>query len=210
MVFKRNQIVVLSLVLVILVAGYLQYTYKKGSSANSASRLGEAVYVDNGTKANADNASGNVDTLAQNVSANLDKGTSETSKAPDKGKSSEASKTASDFFASAKLDKDMSRSKSADSLKAIAEDETASKEVRDSANEQRMKLIQTAEKEARIESLIKEKSFEDVVVLFADDGSIDIVVKTQQLSASQTTQIADIASRQAKVSMDQIHVRSFY
>lgn len=207
MVFKRNQIVVLSLVLVILVAGYLQYTYKKGSTANSASRLGEAVYVENPTVAGTDSVKD--DTVAANASANLDKSSADTSKVSD-SKSAEASKAATDFFASAKLDKEQSRSKSADSLKTIAEDETASKDVRDTANQQRIKLIQVSEKEARVEALIKEKNFEDAVVMFADDGSIDIVVKTPQLSSAQCTQIADIASRQAKVAMDLIHVRCFY
>ncbi len=50
MVFKRKQIVVLSLVLMIVVAGYLQYSYKKSSiSVNSKDneKLGEAVYVEN-------------------------------------------------------------------------------------------------------------------------------------------------------------------
>ena len=206
MVFKRNQIVVLSLVLVILVAGYLQYTYKKGSTANSASRLGEAVYVENPTVADTD--SGDADTVAANAAANSDKSTAGTSKASD-GKSAEASKAGADSFALTKLEREQSRSQSADSLKAIANDETASKDVRDTANEQRIKLIQVAEKEARIEALIKDKNFDDAAVTFADDGSIDIVVKTSQLSSAQCTQIADIAARQAKVSMDLIHVRAF-
>jgi stage III sporulation protein AH len=48
-VYKKKQIVILSLVLMIIVAGYLQYTYKKSSSSSvdkDNGRLGEAVYVD--------------------------------------------------------------------------------------------------------------------------------------------------------------------
>ena len=48
MVFKRKQIVILALILMIVVAGYLQYSYRQGStSANTEGKLGEAVYVDN-------------------------------------------------------------------------------------------------------------------------------------------------------------------
>lgn len=220
MVFKRNQIVILSLILVILVAGYLQYSYKKGSSSASkdTGRLGEAVYVDNQKVSDSDSAIGSKvdESLDVKKDAELSK-TADVSKTTDASKVADneqkavsASKTAADFFAQAKLDKDLSRSKSADSLKAIADDESASKETRAAASEQRIKLIQNAEKEMRIETLIKEKNFDDAVVLFADDGSLDIVVKTPELSASQTTQIADIASRQAKVDIAVIHVRSFY
>jgi len=62
MVLKRKQIVVLSLILMIVVAGYLQYSYNNsGSSGNDSDdisvsqfdeeteSLGEAWYVDNTT-----------------------------------------------------------------------------------------------------------------------------------------------------------------
>jgi len=63
MVLKRKQIVVLSLILMIVVAGYLQYSYNNsGSSGNDSDdisvsqfdeeteSLGEAWYVDNTTE----------------------------------------------------------------------------------------------------------------------------------------------------------------
>lgn len=206
MVFKRNQIVILSLILVILVAGYLQYSYKRGASseAKQAGRIGEAVYVQNQSLSDSDNVSDSKEV----ANLNENKSTEASKTSDSKLKSSETVKTESDYFAQAKLDKELSRSKSADSLKAIADDANATKEARAEANEQRIKLIQNAEKEARIETLI-EKSFDDAIVMFADDGSIDIVVKAPSLTVSQTTQIADIASRQAKVDIADIHVRKY-
>ena len=60
-----------------------------------------------------------------------------------------------------------------------------------------MQIIENSEKEMRIETLIKEKGYKDVVVLFGSDGSVDVVVKAPSLTSVQVAQIADIASRHA-------------
>lgn len=192
MVFKRKQIVVLALVLMIVVAGYLQYSYKKSSISASDSekgRLGEAVYVDN------------------NDVAQDKQDFKKDDKAP---KDKAASKQASDFFAQAKLDRETVRGKDTDALKAITQDENADKEVKAKAYEQMMKIVENSQKEMRIETLVKKIGFEEVVALFGDDGSLDIVVKSPSLTSAQTAQIADIASRQAKIDIRQIHVKNIY
>lgn len=196
MVFKRRQIVVLALVLLVVVAGYLQYTYKKSSvsTQKDEGKLGEAVYVDNKDLTGAD--------IVTNDSS---EGTT-VAKTKDTG----ASRQANDFFAQAKLDKEMVRSKDTDTLKQITEDVNASKEVISQAYDQMMKIVDSAEKEMRIETLIKEKGFTDVITLFGDDGSVDIVVKTPSLTSAQTAQISDIVSRQGKIDMAKIHIRSIY
>lgn len=196
MVFKRKQIIVLALILMIVVAGYLQYSYKQGSTSASSDngKLGEAVYVDNQLEDQGSDQS--------TLSKNEDK--------KDKKTEVSASKLANDFFAQAKIDKEMSRSKSNDSLKGIIEDSNASKEIKAEAYDKMMALVDNADKEMRIETLIKEKGFSDAVALFADDGSIDIIVKTPSLSIAQTAQISDIVSRQAKVQIEDIHIKTLY
>jgi len=195
MVFKRKQIVVLSLVLMIVVAGYLQYSYKKSSisvNGKEASRLGEAVYVEN-----------------QDDSVQTGKDTKDTKdgKTP---KAAAASKQATDFFAQAKLDREITTGKNKESLNTIIEDKNASKEVHTKAYDQMMKIVSNLEKQVRIETMIKEKGFNDVVALLGDDGSLDIVVKTPSLSSVQTTQIADVASRQANIPIGNIHIKPMY
>lgn len=189
MVFKKKQVVVLSLILMIVVAAYLQYNYKKSSESaenNNNGRLGEAVYVDNA------DAAGQMDTGEKALI------------------SLSASKKANDFFSQAKLERETARSKGEESLAGITNDNNASKEVKNEAYQQMMKIISNSDKEMRIESLIKEKGFEDAVTFFAEDGSIDVVVKTPSLTSAQTAQIADIVSRQAGVGMDKIHIRNIY
>ncbi|TYQ13369.1 UNVERIFIED_CONTAM: stage III sporulation protein AH [Acetivibrio alkalicellulosi] len=215
MVFQRKQIVVLSLILMIVVAGYLQYSYNKSSMSvndwdevaigdsyenvtiedndDDNTRLGEAVFVDR--------------TL-------MDDDYFDAKKDEDENKSDEkallASKEANDFFAQAKINREITRSRDKDALKEIEVDETASEDLRSSASELMMKIMSNSDKEMRIETLIKERGFSDAVVLFASDGSVDVIVKTPSLSAVQVAQISDIVSRHAEIEIRNIHVKHKY
>ncbi len=193
-VIKRRQIIILALVVMIVVAGYIQYSYKKSGFSQTdsdAGKLGEAVYVDN------------QDFLE---SVNLE------GQAKDKDKSVEkvvtASKEAEDYFAQTKLEKEITRSKDVDNFRSIVEDEKASAEVQEEAYSKMMTLIDSSDREMRIEALIKKQGFDDVIALFADNGSVDIIVKVPNLTASQVAQIMDIVNRQANVEIENIIVKN--
>lgn len=190
MVFKRKQIVILALILMIVVAGYLQYSYRQGSeSADAGGKLGEAVYVDN--------------EIYNEGLDDLESGQAENTNVS-------ASKMADDYFVQSKMDKEQGRSKSSETLKAIAEDINASEDIRNEAHNKIMAMTANAEKEMRIETLINKMGFDDSFVLFADNGSIDIVIKTPALSTSQAAQITDIVTRQGNVGIEDIHIKTLY
>jgi stage III sporulation protein AH len=199
--FKRRQIVMLSLVLMVVAAGYLSYSSKKSSSMLSeskASKVGEAVFVGN------DKVTTNNSEEKKNEEKDVEnsvKGTQWLDM---------ASKEANDFFSRTKLERETRVSKDSDSLKSLSQDTNISKEAKDKAYDQMIKVVQTSQREVKIEALIKEKGFKDVVVLCGDDGSMDIVVKAPTLNSTLTAQIADIASRQGNLPMNKIHVRNIY
>ncbi len=187
MVFRKKQIVVLTLIIMIIAAGYLQYSYKKSSSSDEASRkAGEAVYVDN------------TGGIGENIIAD------------EENKVVKASKEANEFFAEAKINKEITRSRNADQLTKIFEDRNVSEEIREQAYEKMMTMLSNAEKEMKVENLIKQKGYEDVFALIGDDGSIDVIVKAPSLNAAQVAQIADIVSRQANVEMKNIKIKPMY
>ena len=210
MVLKRKQIVVLSLILMIVVAGYLQYSYNNsGSSGNDSDdisvsqfdeeteSLGEAWYVDNTT----DPQAGNKEEKKDEKSENSDKKENKQD-----NKALQASKEANEFFAQAKMDKDVRRAKDKEELEKITNDANATEEQRTQAYERMLKLLENSDKEMRIEALIKNKGFSDVVVFFGDDGSVDVVVKAPSISSVEVAQIAEITSRQAGVDISDVHV----
>jgi stage III sporulation protein AH len=182
---KRKQIIVLSLVLMLVIAGYLQYSYNKSSqfSEEDSAQVGDAVYVDN---------------LDVTDSAKNDQ------------KTATASKEANSFFAQAKLDRDVVRGQDIETMKGITSDQLATKEAKAKAQEKMIKIVETSKKENNIETLIKGKGFSDVVALFADDGSVDIVVKAPAISKSDAAKIVDIVVRQGNVSFDKIVIKPMF
>jgi len=228
MVFKRKQIVVLSLVLMLVVAGYLQYSYRKGDTSvnnSDSSRLGEAVYVDSefavsdGVKETdkskdkkEDSKDVKEDNKAKDSDKTSDKDNSKSNDEDNKKTSANlvASKEANDYFAKAKIDKEVSRGRSSDTLKAIADDPSLTKEARTKAYEKVTRMAENSDREMRIENLIKKNGFNDAIAFFADDGSVDIVIKAPNLSSSQTAQIYDIVSRQANLDIDDIRIKNIF
>ncbi|HHV28602.1 SpoIIIAH-like family protein [Acetivibrio mesophilus] len=216
MVLKRKQIVVLSLVLMIVVAGYLQYSYNKSGvsvsdsddiavsqSDDETARLGEALYVDNTMvleeeKKEEKKQDKKEDRKEEN---NKDKNKQE-------NKAVQASKEANEFFAQAKMDKDVTRARDKEELEKITNDSNATEDQKSQAYEQMLKILDNSDREMRIETLIKNKGFSDVVVFFGDDGSVDVVVKAPSISSVDVAQIAEIASRQAGVDIADVHVTS--
>lgn len=185
-VIKRKQIVVLSLVTMILVAGYVNYSYKKSSVAvidKESRRLGEAVFVDT-------------------------KDTSIQKSTQPKDKAAKANVQTNDFIAKMKLDRDIKTDKDVSALKDITKDKNASEETKKKAYDQIMKISKNQEVSNKIENLINEKGYSEVLALFGEDGSLDIYVKSQDLNSVQVAQISDIASRQANIQISNIHIKN--
>ncbi|WP_313562054.1 SpoIIIAH-like family protein [Ruminiclostridium cellobioparum] len=185
---KRKQIIVLSLVLMLVIAGYLQYSYNKSSqfSEEDSAQIGDAVYVDN-----------------QDVTGDG------TASVDDSEKTVTASKEANSYFAQTKMDRDVVRGKDIEIMKSITDDQSATKEAKAEAQAKMMKIVETSQKELNIENLIKGKGFSDVVALFGDDGSVDVVVKAPAISKQQTAQIVDIVTRQANIPMEKIVIKKY-
>jgi stage III sporulation protein AH len=192
MVIKRKQIVVLALVIMIVIAGYLQYSYRKGditaSKDDDKGKLGEAVYVDNNGSQDED---GHDLLLSEEDSFG-------------------ASIEANEFFAQAKLDREITRSMDSDALREIIDNPNAAEDVKVEAFNTMMALIETNDLEMRIENLIKERGFGDAIALFGNDGSIDIIVKSASLTDAKVAQITDIVTRHANVEVSQVHIKNKY
>lgn len=190
---KRKQIVVLGLVLVIISVGILQYNYNSsGESAKSDLALdqgtdledipGAAVYVENSDAAVIDEA------VAQ-------------------------AEQAVGFFAEARMERDKARSRQKDELKVLAQ--AADGTVATSAGmnsleaqEQLLAIIRRAEAESTVETLVKQKGFEDALAYMSDTDNVDVIVKASSLTSQDVAQISDIVVRHADVTMDRITVKN--
>ena len=99
--------------------------------------------------------------------------------------------TMTTFFASYRTDRAAQRAEELSYLNSIISLEGASSETIASAEEKKMSLIKTTETELVVESLIKAKGFEDVVVTMTENN-VNVIVSATELVSEQVSQILGI------------------
>lgn len=191
MVLKRKEIIAAALVVMIGVAGYLNWSYQDTVRVTdgdiyqeTAKRLGEAQYV-NGVTEDVEDTDGK----------------NEEKEEPKK----ETSAKAGDSFASAKLEKESARSKSLEILNQSAANESFDDETRKKAQERILKMAENVEKEATIENIAKAKGFSDIAV-YIDSQTVDIIVKKADLSENDIVKLKEIATDQLKIGAENVKI----
>lgn len=197
---KRKQIIVLGLVLVIITVGILQY------NSGGAGQAAKATLMENNL-ADSGNPAEEIPGAAVYVNGETDKQNASVTGDTDTEQAS-AQVKATGYFAQARLDRDKARSRKKEELKALSESSDPANPASLEAQEMLVDVISRGEIETTVETLIKQRGFEDVLVCLSDSGYIDVIVKASSLSSKQVAQISDIVVRHAKVGMESITVRN--
>ncbi len=110
-----------------------------------------------------------------------------------------------DYFKKASLEKTKNRDEAVETVKAILEKEGATEEEKTQASAKMVELSQQIEDEGKIENLIKSKGFEECVV-YLDNESANVVVRTDGLTAEQAAQIKNIILSEKDVMNENISI----
>ncbi|MGI6083835.1 MAG: SpoIIIAH-like family protein [Acetivibrionales bacterium] len=193
---KRKQIVVLGLVLVIISVGILQYNYN--TSGESAKLNDEDLALEQGTD------------LEELPGAAVYVENSDTDVIDN---TADQVQQTTGFFAEARMERDKARSRQKEELKVLAQATdgavTTSTTISSfEAQEQLLAIIRRAEAESTIETLIRQKGFEDALAYMSDTENVDVIVKAASLTSQDVAQISDIVVRHANVTMDRITVKN--
>lgn len=216
-IIKKNQVIITSLVIMIVVAGYLNFTADESvtSPENQTAQAenGEDMLVDvdvapeeNMAIVDAAAEGGDGTESAENAdSAGAENG--ETENIDDVGSIGEAvltsSQAAKGFSAAAKLNREQVRSQNKEMLMEIINDSAGDAAVKAEAADSLKALAETAEKEQAAETLLEAKGFKNSVVSITEDG-VDVVICLESLDDTQRTQIEDIVKRKAGVGAESI------
>ncbi len=208
MILKRKEVVAAALVVLIGVAGYLNWSYQDEIRvtdgeiyAETGKRLGEAQYVST-TKSDVEDK----DKADTKETAKEDKSKDkEDSKKEDKKEDSENAKADADSFASARIEKENARSKSLEILNQTAANESFYDDTRKQAQERILKMASNVEKEATIENIAKAKGYSEIAV-YIDGEAVDMLIKKADLSESDITKLKDIAAQQLNIGANDIKI----
>ena len=178
----KKQALVLTMVAALGVAVYLNYYFSDGGlsvgkkDTGTEGTLGEAIFVSDGDKT-ADGGEEPATAVGAKVS----------------------------YFDQARKNREKAREEAMDLIKDIAADIQKDATAAQKAVDATTALATAAEREAKVEGLVKAKGFEDCVAYIAD-GSCSVVVKADDLTGTQTLQISEIVAAQTDIPAQKINI----
>lgn len=200
-IFRKNQIIITALAIMIAIAGYLNYSGKiLEEEADTVSSDDSTVLLTDESFTNSTYA----DTYADIVSLDGDGTDDAAAESAAVGEAVLASTSVGDnLLAEAKLNREQVRAKSKETLLEVINNTNIAEDQKQDAISAMTDMAEIAEKEAAAELLLEAKGFAGCVVSITD-GCADVVVNEAELSDSQRAQIEDIVKRKAEVSGENV------
>ena len=218
-IFKKNQVIITALALMLCAAGYLQFSDAGNEAGDEAGNSGYEYNVADTGETGEDTKDGgvtiNVGNMDNNPAADVSGDGNETADAGDSatdgdnhqvGEAVMVSTTLQgNFTTNARLVREQRRAQSKESLMAIIESTTISEEQKQSAVETLVNLTTIAEKENAAELLLEAKGFADPLVNISEN-EVDVVINATSVTDRQIAQIEDIVTRKTGFEVEDITI----
>lgn len=215
-IFKKNQIIITALALMIAAAGYVSYTY--GNEENLAAATSQDVTEETYDISEEDALlEGDIFTDTEDPALDTAQVTETAADETDVADTEETSVENPgetvltgtvvenvNFAVEMKMNREQVRSENKESLQAIIDSETLSEAQKQDAVDKMVALTDIAEKEAAAEMLLEAKGFTDVVVSISSDGGADVVLDMGDVTDAKRAQVEDIVSRKADIAAEKI------
>ncbi|RKI41142.1 SpoIIIAH-like family protein [bacterium D16-51] len=219
-VVRKNQIIVTALAIMIVVAGYLNFTGQEISTSGLVSSQNK----EQAAKKTSDGKKDSVETSADSKEKEDKKDTKTDISAEDEGSDDYtvnedgevvASKEnpgeavmvsnslSGDYFSSAKLSREQNRAKNKSTLMEIINNKSVASADKKAAVKEVAAITAAAEKENAAELMLEAKGFSDAMVSISE-GNADVVVSAKELSNQQIAQIEDIVKRKTGIAAQKI------
>ena len=192
--FKKNQLIITALAVMIAIAGYLKYSDSMIDSEQlkeTSAPVDELLVTDEIE----------MDISAEDIYAStgiteeaVEEAAETSDTEPGEAVFTSTNMASGTFASEAKLSRDQTRAKNTESLLQIINSDVVSEAQKQSAIEQMLELTDISERETGAETLLAAKGFEDVVVSISD-MKVDVVINQSEISDVQRAQIEDVITR---------------
>ena len=220
---KKNQVVIFVIALMLMTAGYLNFTNEQGDKNNllptssladseQMAAIGDATLVSaNQTEQNVTNnqvmQNGTSNQILETNSNQNEEVSQNSSNENINEQTTNKPKIEDGYFAQSRLDRDNMYSQMLANYQKILETDNITAEEKTNAQTE-MKRIGNEKNAIMIaENLIKTKGFEEVV-LFVNNGNVSAIIKAEKLDENQIAQIQNIITRELYVKVNKINVSS--
>lgn len=228
-ILKKNQIIISVIAIMLIAAGYMNYTSNEKQALETAVLTDSEKYagIGDATLVSA-NVADNNDLVNNDETQNTDNENNDTSKNKDKKdeiKSNEQNtettenavqneintsttvteNSGNQYFAELRLERDKMYSQMLESYQKILSNSQISETQKEISENEIKKINDTRNAIMIAENLIKNKGFQDLII-FINGDSISIIVKAKELKEEQIAQIQNIISRELKGEIENIHI----
>ena len=204
--FKNNEIVIYAIALMLVTAGYFNYTTNVGeTSLETASETSQNI-SENDTIENsvAEEASIGDARLVSNNEV-IEKEDIDVPMSTNVA-NIEVENSEEDYFVSSKLERDTNYASTISTYTKILEDASISEVQKSIAMQEITKINKTKSAIAVCENLLSTKGFTNCVV-FVNQDSVNVVIKTDsKLTTDKVAQIQNVVSRELNVKIENIHI----
>ena len=213
-ILKRNQLIILVISLMLITAGYLNFTANEENlvtstiAARDDATIGDAELVSTIPKEDEEEIVQNL--LSGEVSNNeteneLIENQQPTSNAVDSDDDSNLEETKDYYFTTSKLERNTMYSESLETYQEMYNNTNATAKQKADALSKINNINNTKNAIMIAENLIIAKGFEDVVI-FVNEGSVSVIIQAEELKEEDVAQIQNIVSRELNVGAEIIHI----
>lgn len=205
MILKKNQVIISVIAIMLIAAGYMNYTANNKQTLQTAALKDSEKYGDLG-----DAALVSANAVFENVEETgaLVENTPENTETVTENTVSETSVPAvsdNQYFAESKLEREKMYSQMLESYQKIINNSQISDTQKEISQNEIKKINDTKNAIMISENLLKNKGFEDLII-FVNGDSISIVIKAKELTQEQIAQVQNIIVRELKADIENIHI----
>ncbi len=205
MILKKNQVIISVIAIMLIAAGYMNYTANNKQTLQTAALKDSEKYGDLG-----DAALVSANAVFENVEETgaLVENTPENTETVTENTVSETSVPAvsdNQYFAESKLEREKMYSQMLESYQKIINNSQISDTQKEISQNEIKKINDTKNAIMISENLLKNKGFEDLII-FVNGDSISVVIKAKELTQEQIAQVQNIIVRELKADIENIHI----
>lgn len=199
-ILKRNQLIVLVISLMLVTAGYLNFTSNDTikTGTNLVAELGDATLV------SSNEIEKKEENLVENEKADYieEKEAVEGNVEPEQTVETVQEDT---YFTTSKFERENLYSQMLETYQEIYNNSNSTAEQKAEAIEQIANINKTKNAIMIAENLCLAKGFENIVI-FSNENSVSIIVKAENLEQAQIAQIQNIVSRELSIGAEKINI----
>lgn len=215
---KKNQIIIYVIAIMLMTAGYLNYTTNQdkmsvetslqieASDDSKVADIGDATLVSSNDIVGGNTTDTNTTNIIENETISNIVTTENTTENETTQTSSISSTTSKDeYFTKSKLERDTMYSQMIETYEKVLNSSNSLETQKQIATQEITKINETKNSIMICENLIKTKGFENCIV-FVNKDSISVIIGVSEIKQEEVAKIQNIVARELKASVENIHI----